>query len=317
MNGDRNYDNPLVSVIIPAFNAERTITRALQSVQIQNYDPLEIIVVDDGSTDNTRGLVSSFPLSDIRLIAHERNQGECAAMNTAIHAAAGEFIAFLDADDEWLPGKLEKQIARIQHNPKISMVTCAAEFVTPDLSFRHVNWDETPPAEGPDAWKALLKESFIAKPSVVARRATLLAVGGFDPDLKVAGDQDMWIRLALAGEVGAVHETLLRVYQTRGSLMRRHQRGEVDHLIPMVERHVAALRGRLSAKETRQILGYRYSRVGRNLCGNGDWVEGVRWILRGIALGYRPLSGAYAILTSAPPIRITKRKLRLSQTDAS
>src|SRR2546425_12408176 len=99
-----------VSVVIPVFNGEKSINRALKSVLSQTFSNLEIIVVDDGSTDQTINCVSQAPSDRLKLVKHDRNRGAAAARNTGIAAARGSLIAFLDADDAWRPDKLARQI---------------------------------------------------------------------------------------------------------------------------------------------------------------------------------------------------------------
>lgn len=106
--------NPMISVIIPTYNRVTVITRAIRSVQKQTYQDFEIIVVDDGSTDDTEKVIHSFNESRITYIKHERNLNGAVARNTGINVAKGRYIAFLDSDDEWLPEKLEKQLFKLQ-----------------------------------------------------------------------------------------------------------------------------------------------------------------------------------------------------------
>lgn len=103
-----------VSVIIPTYNRAHLLGRAIQSVLAQTYEDFEIIVVDDASTDVTEQVVKSFADDRINYIRHQKNKGGSSARNTGIKAAKGEFIAFLDSDDEWVPKKLEKEINRLQ-----------------------------------------------------------------------------------------------------------------------------------------------------------------------------------------------------------
>ena len=114
--------SPLVSVVIPAFNAGRTIDRALASVFAQDYQPLDIIVVNDGSTDDTSERVARYPEAVVRLLHLAQNRGVAAATNAGLAVARGQFIAFLDADDEWLRGKLQYQVTQIEANPDMSFV---------------------------------------------------------------------------------------------------------------------------------------------------------------------------------------------------
>jgi glycosyltransferase involved in cell wall biosynthesis len=108
-----------VSVIIPAYNAEKFLRDAIQSVIAQNYPSLELIVVDDGSTDGTADVIKEFPQVEY---VHQQNQGTAAALNTAVQLARGDLFAFLDSDDLWLPKKLEKQVDILSHNEHVGMV---------------------------------------------------------------------------------------------------------------------------------------------------------------------------------------------------
>jgi len=123
--------NPLISVVIPAYNRQETIERAIKSVQIQGIDNMEILLVDDGSEDDTVNYVKSLCSVDprIRLIEHDVNRGEAAARNTGVKSALGDYIAFLDSDDEWLAGKLEAQIKLMQQVDDSVAACCTGQYV--------------------------------------------------------------------------------------------------------------------------------------------------------------------------------------------
>jgi glycosyltransferase involved in cell wall biosynthesis len=205
---------PTVTVLIPAYNAAATIERAIDSVLAQTYDDYEIIVVDDGSRDRTSEVVQAYGAAAVQLLRLPSNQGASSAVNEGLNIARGELIAFLDADDEWLPSKLMKQVHALSCNPAAVIATCGCRFVDAEGTvFREfgIPPDGTNKAE---VWRALLAATFIAKPCVVARMDALRKAGPFDTDLPVAEDQNMWIRLSMLGEVEFLSEYLTVVHES-------------------------------------------------------------------------------------------------------
>lgn len=301
---------PLVTVVIPAFNAATTIERAVNSALAQNYRPIEIVVVNDASTDETAAVVTRMDRPEIRFYSLAQNLGECGAMNHAIERANGEFVAFLDADDEWREGKLEKQVDVLLRNPKMSFVSCGCVYIDRDGRVMKEFGTVLPDRSADEIWRGLLSATYIAKPCVVARRALLRSVGPFDPSLKVGGDQDMWIRLALAGEVGLVPEVLVNVYETPDSLTKKYATRFSQYVLPMIERHVRAQRHRLSDSEVRRIRGERYSWLGRNLYTSGSLREGGAYLLKAALSGHRTAENLWYIVTAAPPVRHAKAAIR-------
>ena len=301
---------PPVTVVIPAYNAARTVERALASVWRQNYPELEVIVIDDGSTDDTYLCVGTCHNPNLRLIRLDKNRGECGAMNVGIQEARRDYIAFLDADDEWLNNKLSKQIPIIDSHPEMSFISCGGEAVAPDGSVIATFGLDRPSCSSGDFWRALLAKSQVAKPSVVARRAKLLELGGFDEALKISGDQDMWIKLALSGEVGFIAEVLIRVHITADSLMMRYGGREDEFGLPMILNHLSKLGARLSKREMRQILGERYARTGRNIYYRGRPARGAALIIHAMLLGNRPLENLGYLVSAAPPMILLKRSLQ-------
>ena len=301
---------PPVTVVIPAYNAARTVERALASVWRQNYPELEVIVIDDGSTDDTYLCVGTCHNPNLRLIRLDKNRGECGAMNVGIQEARGDYIAFLDADDEWLNNKLSKQIPIIDSHPEMSFISCGGEAIAPDGSVVAAFGLDRPSCSPGDFWRALRAKSQVAKPSVVARRAKLLELGGFDEALKISGDQDMWIKLALSGEVGFIAEVLIRVHITADSLMMRYGGREDEFGLPMILNHLSKLGARLSKREMRQILGERYARTGRNIYYRGRPARGAALIIHAMLLGNRPLENLGYLVSAAPPMILLKRSLQ-------
>lgn len=174
--------NPLVSVIIPVLNGERFVAEALRSVFAQDYRPLDVIAVDDGSTDGSAAIIQSFP--EVRYI-HQSNAGVAAARNVALREAKGEFIAFIDHDDQWVPHKLTRQVGRLLEAPELGFV----------IAREHILMDgmETPPS-----WlreNALSEDLAIFIPSLlVARRSVFDAVASFDESFVNGSDTDWFCR---------------------------------------------------------------------------------------------------------------------------
>lgn len=198
---------PLVSAVIPAFNAELWVSEAVRSVLDQTYRPLEVIVVDDGSADGTGDVVRAFG-GAVRYI-RQANGGVSRARNHGAAEARGEFIAFLDADDSWLPRKLEVQVGRIVDLPR-----AVASFMS-SVSVKAGTKIEVPNLCRPEAdlVAGLLLHSCVVgnASSVMIRREVFTRTGGFDPALSQCADWDMWIRLAELGPVDVVSEPLVRV----------------------------------------------------------------------------------------------------------
>ena len=295
-----------VSVVIPARNAAGTLKAAIDSVMAQTLGASEIIVVNDAGTDETASVAGAF--EGLVLIDLETQRGAAAARNAGVAAAASPWIAFLDADDEWLPEKLERQFALIAREPDASLVFCASREFAADGSPLGDTFRDGTVTTGPEAWKALLKTNFVATPTVVAPRALLLGVGGFDESLPIGEDQDMWIRLALAGRLAYVPEPLARVHVRLRSLSAFRPTDQSRYLLPMIERHLRNLEDRLTAAERRDILGERISNAGRIAFANGDFVGGATFMLRAVLLGYRPLA-SFVTLAKAPLAAIAKRAL--------
>lgn len=298
-----------LSVVIPAHNAARTLDRALASVFCQDIPRLEIIVVDDGSRDGTAALAAAFATGPVRVIRLEECGGAANARNHGIAAAQGELVAFLDADDEWLPNKLERQLALLDANPSMDFVSCGARLIAPDGSDCGTLYPGRPPAWGGTAWQVLLAYNFIATPSIVVRRKALAAVGGFDTALKVGEDQDMWIRLSLAGELGYVDDMLVRVHETPNSLSSGAFHDQLVYTMPMIHRHIEAQRHRLTPRQIRSIMGNRLGRLGAGALGRGLYREGVGLILRAMLLGHRPFGNTGLLLRTALPLAWLKQRL--------
>ncbi|MGB0064624.1 MAG: glycosyltransferase [Terracidiphilus sp.] len=204
-----------ISVIIPAYNAEPYLAEAIASCLEQTEPADEIVVADDGSTDRTAEIAKQFS-SQVKLVRLEKNCGLPSARNRAIEASTGDWLAFLDADDWFLPRKLELQRRSIQENPNAVLVYSGFRLRFPDGSER--DGEFVPPGEL--HWRLRYHCPF--QPcSVMLRRDAFNVLGGFDPDRRRCEDWDLWLRLASrfsADAFAAVPEPLVAYRQTPGSL---------------------------------------------------------------------------------------------------
>ena len=184
----------LISCIVPVFNGERYLAEALDSILAQTWRPLEVIVVDDGSTDGTAHIAAGYGAEASYL--HQANAGPAAARNRGLDAAAGEFIAFLDADDLWHKEKLARQMARFEARPELDLCSAHVEnFWSPELKR-----EEDRPGDG-----GLAKTQPGVTHAIIARRALFDRIGPFDAAL-MHRDAMEWLNRAV--DAGSVMETL-------------------------------------------------------------------------------------------------------------
>lgn len=283
-------DEIQVSVIIPAFNASATIGRALDSVRAQEGVGAEIIVIDDASSDGTAQAVRDAirPGENITLLQLPVNSGVSAARNAGIRLARAPYLAFLDADDAWLPGKLRRQVAVIGADPAITLVSCNSQQADAEgrpLKEGHVN---RPPVQGPDAWKTLLMYNFLPTPTVLTRTALVRELGGFDEQLAVGEDLDLWIKLATRGKIAVLPEVLICYYDLSNSLMKRHGRQTSIIVTPMIERHMREQGARLDDAEIRHMRGSRSFQTGCDLFFSGSYRASIPPFIMAVRCGTRP-----------------------------
>lgn len=300
-----------VSVVIPAFNAAATIVRAIDSVRAQRGAQCEIIIVNDGSRDDTVAVIRAAiaPGERIELIDLARNSGVSAARNAGIAHARGLYLAFLDADDIWLPGKIEQQLAALRADPGITLISCNSQMTAPSgepLKEGHVN---RPPVQGADAWKTLLVYNFLPTPTVVSYTAMVREVGAFDVSLAVGEDLDLWIKLGLRGKIAVLPEILINYYDVANSLMKRHGLAAGDIVMPMIEKHIGEQGARLSRGEIRAIRGRRAFQLACDIFFSGGYLPSIPLFLQSARYGARPLKS----LSYIPRAIIMELAYRLQQ----
>lgn len=239
-------EEPLVSVIIPAFNAAFYIKDAIQSIFDQDYKNIEVIVVDDGSSDRTVAEASAF---DERVrVLQQANAGAAAARNRGLAAARGEFIAFLDADDIWLPGKLMAQVGYLLTHPEIGMVT--SNFLLwepgPDGNFGPPPTPSTTPDDDPivkehSGWiyGELLCDCVVCTITVMLRKSVIETVGLFNEQLRTGEDYEYWLRISRVAQVTKLNRDFAcyRIHPQSTTATPREIDNEHQVLLSMLAKH--------------------------------------------------------------------------------
>jgi glycosyltransferase involved in cell wall biosynthesis len=198
---------PEVSVVIPAYNGERFISHAIDSVLAQTYRDFEITVVNDGSRDRTSSVVQRYlNLNNVRYL-EQRNRGVAAARNTGIRASSGRFIAFLDHDDTWYPDKLEKQMAFASNHPEAALIHGNITLIDGDGNRINPVVPYATDASG-NCFVELFLGNRIAVPTVLVSRKCLDTVGYLDESIQYADDYHLWMRIARKYVVGHVDQPL-------------------------------------------------------------------------------------------------------------
>lgn len=258
--------NPLISIVIPTFNREHLISDALETCILQLYRPIEIVVVDDGSTDRTIEFVedwikgSSYKDVIFKIIKQE-NKGGNVARNNGINNATGEFIAFLDSDDVWDTTKLRKQYALISQSDIIGGVYCGLRQVEIE-SGKVISDDKRNYTEGFILSQILVKDITAPTSAYLVRKKVFDLVGGFDETLQARQDWDMWIRLAEKYEIRAVHENLMDLRHHKGTRTASNPHKEINAYTKIRQKYQYLLEKQPSNIQKEAKANF-YKRLGR------------------------------------------------------
>ncbi len=223
-----------VSVVTPVHDRAAYLALAVESVLAQGFPGVEHIVVDDGSTDGTPAVAARFG-DRIRFVRQE-NAGPAPARNRALSLARGEYVAFLDSDDVWRPGRLARQVPMLDAAPRAGLLYAAVDYVDEDGNPSPVRRSRRPT---PSGWilPALLRHNVMETSTVLVRRRLVEEAGGFDPRLRWCEDHDLWLRIAIRNE--AIYDSVPSV------LMRRHPRQLIAEHERLVDADLEVLEGNL------------------------------------------------------------------------
>jgi len=254
-----------VSVIIPTYNYGHYIEEAIDSVLAQTYKDYEIIVVDDGSTDNTEEVVSKYG-PKIKYI-YQENQGLSAARNTGIKKSNGEYIAILDSDDLWFPWKLEKQMKLFEANSVLGLVYSDGFAFSEKGVFDDFLFGENTNFYRGRVFDKLLLNNFISCPSALVKRDCFNKVGLFDTSLDACEDWDMWLRISLYYEIDYVNEPLVKHREHKGSMHTKAEMMEEAALKVLnkifLQKNISFILKRKAYSKIYLISGDRYYNVGK------------------------------------------------------
>jgi glycosyltransferase involved in cell wall biosynthesis len=276
-SGDaHNSSTPAVSVIIPAYNTAKYIAVTLQSVLSQTFTNFEIIVINDGSPDSNDFEIAIQPFVERIVYLKQENRGPGSARNLGIKQAQGQFVAFLDSDDVWLPNYLQKQMKLFEETPSLDMVYSDALLCALDGSPRKT-YMETCPSSSPVTFESLVVEdSQVITSGTVARRRTIVDSGLFDESKALIGseDYDLWLRVAYHGGVIAFQRNVLLKHLVRPNSLSSDGVRILENIIKVLTKlernlqlspeRIALLRNKLAETEAQLALerGKQYLLLG-------------------------------------------------------
>lgn len=239
-----------VTVIVPCYNVENYLQRALDSAFAQTYADFRVCAVDDGSTDGTAKILKKN--AHRCSFVTQLNAGPAAARNGALRMSDSPFVAFLDADDEWLPHKLERQMELLKRDPSLGLVCCLCLVSEPGMRTPAAPNGQNLPLSG-RLFEPLARTCFIFTPTVVIRRACLEEVGLFNESLAVSEDFNLWLRIAARWKIAFLPEALAITHKRPQSLSATISSEERLKTGILALEHVQAVCLQLSASESRAL----------------------------------------------------------------
>lgn len=231
---------PLVTAIITTYRrSPEIVERAIKSILAQTYKNIEIIVVDDSpvsyeNRNQVKQLIESYQNS-VKYIQHVENKGACVARNTGLYVAKGEYIAYLDDDDEWMPTKIEEQMKYFTEDD-IALVYC--NYIIKNDSTGDIEEHWCPYYEGSIYEKILLEGNFVGSTSFpILRKSSLEEIGGFDSLMDSAQDMDVWLRLAQKYKVACVKEALVIYHVHAGDRITTNYKKKINGILRIQEKN--------------------------------------------------------------------------------
>ena len=274
----------LVSVIVPTYNRAGVLREAIESVRDQECQDWELIVCDDGSTDDSDQVVADYRDDPRIRYFRQENRGQAVARNLGISHAQGDFIGFLDSDNRWLPHKLAVQVPYLEVHPEVDVLYGDIERI--DGAGR--TWPSPVRRRYSGVvWKDLLIDNFVTFNTALVRADKLRAIGGMDETVRRGDDYDLWLRLSPTARFQFVPGVVAQ-YRVEGNRISDDVEGRMQSNMAAVERFLRANPGLLDGRERRRIESRIYGRFARAMSASGHLPRAIA--LGSRAVGRQPLS---------------------------
>lgn len=272
---------PLVSVVVPVYNGGRHLRASLDSLVAQRHPRVELIVMDDGSTDDSAAIAESYG-DALRLVRQPGNLGQFDNVNAGIALARGDYVAVFHADDVYDPDIVEREVAFLEENPGVAAVFCLDRFIDAEgREYARLSLPADVPTDRPLDWAATLeailrhKNRFLRTPGAMVRADVYREVGGFDARFGSAGDLEMWLRIARSHPIAILPRHLFSYRHFHGSVAQSYQRlrTEPENYFEIVDAHLdAGGRDVVSAAALADHEAHRAE--DRLMCAVNRYVEG-------------------------------------------
>lgn len=286
----------MISVIIPTHNRCELIGRAIDSVLKQTYDNFEIIIVSDGSTDDTSNKVKSYTKnhSNIKFIEYFPSKGGNYARNLGAKVSKGEYVAYLDDDDEWMPDKLQRQIEIMNSDTNISLVYTGCRICYVHENVEYLN----KPTKHGDLSQVILFDNCIGSTStVLIKKSIFEKVGYFDEQLVALQDYDLWIRISQLSHIGVVPEPMIKYYNYTGSKQVSALTEKYEKSFSYINNKYRDLYSAFSTIDIRKKRNNEYFLLGNKAMRNGNPADARKYFLKILKRGFSKKALIYYLLT--------------------
>ena len=269
-------NKPTVSIIIPTYNRRQSIGRSVRSVLNQTYQDFELIIVDDGSTDNTKELVADFNDERIRYVRHEGNKGEAAARNTGIKAARCDYIAYQDSDDEWLPEKLARQMELLEDaSPEVGVIYTGF-WKTENHRRTYIPFSWVSRKNG-NIHRELLKGNFIGGPVTLIKKECFEKAGMFNEEIFHLEDWELWLRISKYYHFKYIDEPLVIAHYHSDNVSSNHH-AFIEALELVLEKYSDEF------ASDKKLLAKHYIDIGNLLVVHKETQNGRNYLIKAIKL---------------------------------